>query len=73
MNGLPVTLSHPALQNQLLAALPKEEWLRWLPELESVELPLGMVLYESGGKTPYVYFPTDAIVSLLRAGRRCFG
>ncbi|WCM90673.1 Crp/Fnr family transcriptional regulator [Acidovorax sp. NCPPB 3576] len=65
MNGLPVTLSHPALQNQLLAALPKEEWLRWLSELESVELPLGMVLYESGGKTPYVYFPTDAIVSLL--------
>ncbi|WP_442867266.1 Crp/Fnr family transcriptional regulator [Acidovorax sp. NCPPB 3576] len=58
-------MSHPALQNQLLAALPKEEWLRWLSELESVELPLGMVLYESGGKTPYVYFPTDAIVSLL--------
>lgn len=65
MNGAPVTLPHPALHNQLLAALPKAEWLRWLPELEPVKLPLGEVLYESGGKTPYVYFPTNAIVSLL--------
>jgi CRP-like cAMP-binding protein len=56
---------HAALQNQLLAALPKAEWLRWLPEIEPVNLPLGEVLYESGGKTPYVYFPTDSIVSLL--------
>jgi len=60
-----LTLPHPALRNQLLAALPKAEWLRWLPDLEPVKLPLGEVLYESGGKTPYVYFPTNAIVSLL--------
>ncbi|MGV3683714.1 MAG: Crp/Fnr family transcriptional regulator [Acidovorax sp.] len=66
MNGVPVTLPpHAALRNQLLAALPRDEWLRWLPELEPVKLPLGEVLYESGGKTPYVYFPTNAIVSLL--------
>ncbi|MDZ7863777.1 MAG: Crp/Fnr family transcriptional regulator [Acidovorax sp.] len=65
MNGAPLTLPHPALRNQLLAALPKAEWLRWLPDLEPVKLPLGEVLYESGGKTPYVYFPTNAIVSLL--------
>lgn len=66
MNGVPVTLPpHAALQNQLLAALPKAEWLRWLPELEPVKLPLGEVLYESGGKTPFVYFPTNSIVSLL--------
>lgn len=56
---------HVALQNQLLAALPKAEWLRWLPDLEPVELPLGTVLYESGCNMPYVYFPTNAIVSLL--------
>jgi len=30
-----------------------------------VELPLGNVLYESGGKLTHVYFPTTAIVSLL--------
>ena len=53
------------LQNQLLAALPEAEWLRWQSQLEQVELPLGKVLYESGGEMSYVYFPTDAIVSLL--------
>jgi len=33
--------------------------------LESVDLPLGKVLYESGGPQSHVYFPTTAIVSLL--------
>ena len=52
-------------QNQLLAALPDAEWARWQPQVEPVELPLGQVLYESGMKLNYVYFPTTAIVSLL--------
>ena len=52
-------------KNQLLAALPTAEWQRWLPQLESVDLPLGQVLYESGGTLSHVYFPTTAIVSLL--------
>jgi len=52
-------------QNDLLAALPAAEWLRWLPLLEAVDLPLGEVLYESGGTLSHVYFPTTAIVSLL--------
>ena len=51
--------------NQLLAALPEAEWRRWLPLLEPVHLPLGQVLYESGGVMSHVYFPTNAIVSLL--------
>ena len=34
--------------NHLLAALPDAELQRWLPLLEPVELPLGLVLYESG-------------------------
>jgi len=33
--------------------------------MEVVELPLGQVLYESGGVLEYVYFPTSAIVSIL--------
>ena len=53
------------LKNQLLAALPAEEFKRWLPQLEFVDLPLGKVLYESGGQLTHVYFPTTAIVSLL--------
>ena len=52
-------------QNQLLAALPDAEWERWKSQLEPVELPLGKVLYESGGALSHVYFPTSAIVSLL--------
>ena len=53
------------LTNDLLAALPPAEWLRWQPQLELVELKLGQVLYESGGVMYHVYFPTNAIVSLL--------
>src|SRR5580700_11607974 len=52
-------------QNQLLAALPAAEAQRWLPLLESVEMPLGSVLYEPGVALSHVYFPTTAIVSLL--------
>jgi CRP-like cAMP-binding protein len=51
--------------NHLLAALPDAEWQRWQPQLESIEMPLGQVLYESGGTLSHVYFPTSAIVSLL--------
>jgi len=54
-----------ARSNQLLAALPEDAWARWLPWLEPVELPLGKVLYEAGGRLSHVYFPTTAIVSLL--------
>jgi CRP-like cAMP-binding protein len=51
--------------NHLLAALPDAEWQRWLPQLESVDMPLGEVLYESGNTLSHVYFPTTSIVSLL--------
>ena len=51
--------------NHLLSALPEPEWTRWLPQLEQVTLPLGKVLYESGGVQSHVYFPITAIVSLL--------
>ncbi|SEG88680.1 Crp/Fnr family transcriptional regulator [Marinobacterium lutimaris] len=52
-------------QNHLLAALPEDEYARISPHLERVTLPLGYVLYESGHELRHVYFPTDAIVSLL--------
>jgi len=54
-----------ATDNHLLAALPDAEMHRWLPLLEPVELPLGLVLYESGRALSHVVFPTTAIVSLL--------
>jgi CRP-like cAMP-binding protein len=52
-------------QNHLLAALPLAERARLFPHLQLVPMPLGKVLYESGDVLRHVYFPTDAIVSLL--------
>jgi hypothetical protein len=58
-------LARDAKANHLLAALPEAEWARWLALLESVDMPLGEVLYESGGPESHRYFPNTAIVSLL--------
>ncbi|MFZ6707649.1 Crp/Fnr family transcriptional regulator [Undibacterium sp. TC9W] len=51
-------------QNHLLGALLDTEFDRLAPHLELVSMLLGDVLYESGGKLQYVYFPVTAIVSL---------
>jgi CRP-like cAMP-binding protein len=51
--------------NKLLAALPPDIYGRLQPNLELVPLKLGASVYEAGGKQAFVYFPTDAIVSLL--------
>jgi CRP-like cAMP-binding protein len=56
---------HPALKNQLLAALPDPEWAKWQEHLEPVDMPLGQVIYESGVTLNHAYFPTTAIVSML--------
>ena len=52
-------------QNILLAAIPHADLELLLPFLEPIDLPLGKVLYESGGKLSHVIFPTTAIISLL--------
>src|ERR1700686_3037446 len=56
---------HTPIQNNLLAALPAEDYARLLPDLELIAMPLGRVLYESGGHLGHLYFPTTSIVSLL--------
>jgi cAMP-binding proteins - catabolite gene activator and regulatory subunit of cAMP-dependent protein kinases len=57
--------SYSPEQNHLLAALPEAERERVFPHLQLVPMPLGRVLYESGDTLLHVYFPVDAIVSLL--------
>jgi CRP-like cAMP-binding protein len=57
--------SNDPRQNHLLSVLPEGEFARIFPYLELINLELGKVLYESGGKLGFVYFPTTAIVSLL--------
>ncbi len=59
------TATHSPIDNRLIAALPAAEQKRWLTHLEWVEMPLGQVIYESGGTLGYVYLPTNSIVSLL--------
>jgi CRP-like cAMP-binding protein len=54
-----------SMQNQLLAALPSDVYAHWQTMLESVDMPLGHVLYESGAPLGHIYFPTTAIVSML--------
>ena len=53
--------------NRLLAALPKKEYQRLLPELERVPLAFGDILYKPGDAIDHVYFPDNGIISLLSA------
>jgi CRP-like cAMP-binding protein len=55
--------SHQA--NQLLAALEPEDFAALEPHLETVKLAKGTVVYETGDRMPHVYFPQDAVVSLI--------
>jgi CRP-like cAMP-binding protein len=59
-----VAATNPHL-NRLLAALPGEEWARWLPQLEPVKMQLGQILYEPGAPPSHAYFPTTSLVALL--------
>ena len=56
--------NHDPNQNHLLSALLDAEFGRLAPHLELIPMPLGDVLYESGGEQRYVYFPTTSIVSV---------
>jgi CRP-like cAMP-binding protein len=60
-----MALAQSPRPNHLLAALPEAERLRWRPQLEAVDMPLGRVIYEPGNRLSHVYFPTTSIVSLL--------
>jgi CRP-like cAMP-binding protein len=62
---VPSFTRHTPHQNHLLDALPKSDYDRLAPHLELIPLPLGDVLYESGGRLGYVYFPTTSIISML--------
>jgi CRP-like cAMP-binding protein len=52
-------------KNRLLACLPDEEFEILKPHLQLVQLSEGQVLFESGERPAHVFFPIDAVVSLL--------
>lgn len=57
-NSLPV-------KNRILAALPRRDYERMLPDMELISLPLDVSLYKSGDFIEHVYFPSDGVVSLI--------
>jgi CRP-like cAMP-binding protein len=57
--------THPGGTNQLLAELPESVYKKLSPHLEPVDLTHGKVLYEIGDAIEYLYFPFNAMVSLV--------
>lgn len=53
------------LANELLAALPAEEFERLLPHFEPVTLTAGEDLYQFEGGIHFAYFPESAVISQL--------
>jgi CRP-like cAMP-binding protein len=56
---------HSPRQNKILAVLPDEEFMRLLPFLEWVDMPLGQVIQESGATSSQLYFPATCIVARM--------
>lgn len=56
---------HCPKQNQLLAALPDDEYAGLRPYLSFVDLPAGLMLHGTNGRSQFAYFPTAGIVSPL--------
>lgn len=54
-----------AIQNRLLAAVPRETHRHLAAGLEPAVLNFGEILYEPGDAIGHVYFPGDSLVSLL--------
>ena len=62
---MPHTKERASPDNKLLAALPRREYQRLIPNLEEIPLLFEKVLYEPGDSILDVYFPTSGIVSLV--------
>ena len=57
---------HHALPfNQLLAALPGGQYLHMAQDMQPITLEFGTLLYDAGQTIAYVYFPDNALVSML--------
>ncbi len=63
--------AHQPKDNQILAALPADEYERILPHLENFHLVLGDVLSRPDEPIEYVYFPhrgTISVISMMEDG-----
>jgi CRP-like cAMP-binding protein len=55
------------IKNRILATLPPSEFARIHAQLEPVYLEKGKLVYLTGHRIRYVYFPVEGLVSLLSA------
>jgi CRP-like cAMP-binding protein len=53
-----------AIPNRLLAALPRTDYLRMLPELKTVPITVKQVLHKHGELVRHVYFPNSVVCSM---------
>ena len=60
-------MNHPIIsENLLLAALPQAEYLHMQFKCDTVELLVNEVINSAEDKIQYIYFPTNAIISLMK-------
>lgn len=64
-SGHAISPKHTPRQNDILAALPPEDYARVLPALEPVPLALGWIVHGSGDPQDYLYFVTEGIISRM--------
>ena len=57
--------SQKLVENRLLAALPRQEYERLLPNLETVSLDFKQVIYAPSEPIEHVYFPNNGVVVSL--------
>ena len=60
-----IVSSYTTASSELLGALPKGELKKLMPDLETVNLAFGQVLHQPHQRIEHVYFPVNAMVSLL--------
>lgn len=55
----------PVSRNRILTTLPREDYDALRPYQQTLRLPKGKVLYDSGDQIRHFYFPLDGMISLL--------
>lgn len=53
------------IANRILSSLPLAEYARILPDLKPVPLTFRASLHEPGEPMPYVYFPSQGVISMI--------
>jgi CRP-like cAMP-binding protein len=58
-------MSNNPISNKILAALPREEYERLVPNLETISLSFKQLIYQPNEPIEYVYFINRGVISVL--------